>query len=95
MAHHATPIEREFAGIQERNPGPHCRMCAYWFLGCLRGRKKWHDTAVQPNVRFEGADGITYPRYGDDPPEDALPLRMVCDGFETDPNPQRMGRVVY
>lgn len=86
---------REFDDIQSKNQGKHCQMCVKWFLGCLNGRQKWKDKAIQPNIRFEGADGQSYPRFGVDPPEDAFPLRMICDAFEQDPDPQRMGRVVY
>jgi len=87
--------KREFAKIQSMNPGNHCQMCRAWFLGCLHGRQEWTDKADQPNIRFEGADGRAYSRFGDDPPKDAFPLRMLCDAFELDPNPQRMGRAVY
>lgn len=87
--------KREFEEIQKQNPGNHCQMCVNWFLGCLNGRNKWQDKVVQPNIRFAGADGRTYPRFGDDPPEEAFPMRMICDAFEPDPNPERMGRVVY
>jgi len=67
-----------------------------WFLGCLRGREKWSDEAVTPNIRFEGADGRIYPyRGGGEVPKYAYPLRMVCDGFEADPDPNRLGRAVW
>lgn len=90
-------LEEEYAEIDTKNPGPDCRRCVYWFLGCLRGREKWSDEAVTPNIRFEGADGKVYAYRGqtEETPPVAYPLRMVCDGFEADPDPQRLGRAVW
>jgi hypothetical protein len=88
--------EDEHAEIAAKNPGPHCEQCVYWFLGCLRGRKKWKDKADTPNIRLEGADGKVYPYSGGGPvPQAAMPLRMVCDGWTADPDPTRMGRAVW
>jgi hypothetical protein len=87
--------EEEHAEIDAKNPGPDCEKCVYWFLGCLRGREKWKDAADTPNIRFEGADGKVYPYKGGKVPKKALPLRMVCDGFEADPDPTRLGRAVW
>ncbi len=89
-------LEEEFAEIDAKNPGPRCRRCVFWFLGCLRGREQWKDKPDTPNIRFEGADGNAYPyRGGKDLPKKAYPLRMVCDGFEADPDPERLGRAVW
>jgi hypothetical protein len=88
-------LEEEFAEIDAKNPGPCCRRCVYWFLGCLRGREKWADKPDHPNIRWEGADGKVYPYPSGESPKKAQPLRMVCDGFEADPDPTRLGRAVW
>lgn len=88
--------EENHADIDAKNPGPTCEKCVNWFLGCLRGREKWKDRPDTPNIRFEGADGKVYAYRGGPPaPESAYPLRVVCDGFEADPDPTRLGRVVW
>jgi hypothetical protein len=87
--------EEEHAYLDARNPGPACEKCVYWFLGCLRGREEWGDEPDTPGIRFEGADGKAYPYRGaGKTPRKAYPLRMVCDGFEADPDPTRLGRAV-
>ena len=53
-----------------RKPG--CSECCYSFLGCLRGRKKWHDKADMPNLREAGH--LDY--FGR--------TEQICDGFEWD-----------
>jgi hypothetical protein len=57
-----------------------CRECDYWFLGCLRGRAKWHDTPIMPNRRYftNGLD------------QEA----SRCDAFTWDHDEDRQGRCV-
>lgn len=50
-------LAQQQAEIDAKNPGNHCRQCVYWFLGCLRGREKWKDKPVHPNIRFDGRIG--------------------------------------
>lgn len=73
-----------------------CRLCAKWFLGCLNGREKWADKAITPNMRYAGQSGQEFPNAQVlDIPEAEYPLRMFCDAFEWDPDPERLGRAVY
>lgn len=60
---------------------PHCLECSAWFLGCLNGRERWKDKAVQPNHRqVTLKDGTK---------------SFLCDAFDLDPNPCRKGRAVF
>ncbi len=71
-----------------------CLECAKWFLGCLNGREKWEDKAKTPNLRYIGQSGKVYTPDELTAPEDEYPMRMICDDFEWDPDPNRHGRVV-
>lgn len=57
-----------------------CENCQAWFLGCLNGREKWKDKAIQPNHRRVRRE------IGE--------IDFVCDAFQLDPNKGRKGRVV-
>ena len=57
-----------------------CEECEYWFLGCLRGRVKWHDDAIMPNHR-----SIV----------NSLGKKTLrCDAFTWDHDEERHGRCV-
>ncbi len=63
-----------------RHPG--CSECSFHFLGCLRGRKKWHDKADNPNFRQSGqVDFFGHPD-------------TICDCFEWSTNTHSHGVAV-
>ncbi len=70
---------------------PDCCLCVSWFLGCLHGRRKWQDKAITPGFRYVGQSGKEYGKH-ENIPEAEYPLRMFCDAFNWDPDPERLGR---
>ena len=75
---------------------PDCPLCVNWFLGCLHGRREWKNKAVTPNLRYAGQSGKEYKRENISAiPVNEYPLRMYCDAFTWDPNPERLGRVCF
>ena len=73
---------------------PDCPLCVNWFLGCLNGRNTWMDKSVKPGFCYTGQSDEEYVLCADIPSTE-FPLRMHCKAFTWDPNPERLGRVVF